>query len=1184
MNRGSILHDDLTYTLLHKKVMKKFNLEANYPLNLSAKLSSIDDNFDITDDHEVRFCVECACNSKDEVAHLYVSQHKTLYDTTSFLENHQQNTFYNFLEPTTLENIGPSNNITNTSFDNNGLDLNFETSDFQNNESNHQNESHFEKPKCSFAFRDYNEYEDEKNEFDDVVDDNPLPNYQKWQNYMSFKPDISETPLYKSKPMISKHYKKKQTLTPERYALKCFHFNECEWKIRATRWRKTEKFSITFLMMFTHVQNPKHILTIEMQTKRTVLSIEDKLNYLEQPIPPAPVPHAGQHVAPEILAAHTVWIKGSKEIAGLSRSFFRLHKIHSCKQEEGQSVSLYVLKMKGYIDNLERLGNPMTLGLGTINELHALLKLHEQTLPKNNAPALHSIRAVFSRVAEEEKECSFERWWFRNNMVYFSDIPRDGIFEIDLSNSYTNESFIYVVSNKRAKLDLDSALLWHCLLGHISKKLIEKLQHNGLLNSTDLRAFEKCVHCMSEKMARKPYTHQVERAKDLLRLIHTVDTMGYCFYYPPKNKVLVAWNAEFLKNSLITQEASGSLKDLEIIQEEDMHPSIDTSLNHEEDDQEIDEPQSDINPIRRSTRTRHAPYQMVNSMLSYYGLSQGFWGEAMLTACYLLNRVPNKKNKITHYELWTKKKPNINYLRVWGFRAAVRLPNPKLKTLGERGIECIFVGYAEHSKAYRSTSRLLTSGLQMNLQKKDEDGCEDNFLEWGSGRGGLYEPTPGFIMPGNENKVDLTKEFLSLRFSMKEMGEEDVILGIRIKDESNGISISQSHYIEKVLKKFNYSDFTPVSTPLDTKWIFKRKLKVDGTVEKFKARLVIHGFKQKSRIDYFDTYAPVARISTIRLLIAMASIHNLIIHQIDVKTAFLNEELEEDVYMNQYMGFILSGNENKVCKLIKSLYGLKQAPKKWHQKFNEVVFSNGYLLNQADKYVYSKFDASGKGVIICLYVDDMLIFGTDQVQVDLTKEFLSSRYTSNPGTQHWQAIQRVLKYLKKTMNYRLVYSGYPLVLEGYTDASWISNTEDNSSTSGWVFLLGGGAISWASKKQTCITGSTMEFEFVALAATGKEAEWLKNLLFENPLRVKPMASISIRCDSAATLAKAYSHMYNGKSRHLGVRHSMIRELIMNGVVSIEFVRSQQNLADHLTKGLSRANPRTIINGINQSSI
>ncbi|GKA58582.1 hypothetical protein Tco_0757770 [Tanacetum coccineum] len=119
------------------------------------------------------------------------------------------------------------------------------------------------------------------------------------------------------------------------------------------------------------------------------------------------------------------------------------------------------------------------------------------------------------------------------------------------------------------------------------------------------------------------------------------------------------------------------------------------------------------------------------------------------------------------------------------------------------------------------------------------------------------------------------------------------------------------------------------------------------------------------------------------------------------------------------------------------------------------------------------------------------------------------------------------------------------VLKGYTDARWINNSEDNSSASGWVFLLGEGAISWASKKQTCITGSTIESEFVALAAAGKEVE------------------------CATTLAKAYSQMFNGKSRHLGVKHSMIRELITNGVISIEFVRSQQNLADHLTKGLAR---------------
>nr|GEU70852.1 putative reverse transcriptase domain-containing protein [Tanacetum cinerariifolium] len=246
------------------------------------------------------------------------------------------------------------------------------------------------------------------------------------------------------------------------------------------------------------------------------------------------------------------------------------------------------------------------------------------------------------------------------------------------------------------------------------------------------------------------------------------------------------------------------------------------------------------------------------------------------------------------------------------------------------------------------------------------------------------------------------------------------------------------------------TDLPPGCKPLSCKWIFKIKLNVDGTIENFKARLVIQGFKQKSKIDYFDTYALM-----------------------DVKTAFLNGNLDEEVYMNQPQGFIMPVNENKV-DLTKEFFSSRFSMKDIGE-VNVILVStpmdtseklmpnNGQAVSQLD---YSR-------VIGCL------MYAMTSKSPDIAFEVSKlSMYTSNFGTQHWQAVQR------------------------------------------------------ASKKQICITSSTMKSEYVALETDGKEAEWLKNLLFEIPLWSKPIAPISIRCDSAATLAKAYSQMYNGKSRHL----------------------------------------------------
>nr|GFB17914.1 zinc finger, CCHC-type [Tanacetum cinerariifolium] len=185
---------------------------------------------------------------------------------------------------------------------------------------------------------------------------------------------------------------------------------------------------------------------------------------------------------------------------------------------------------------------------------------------------------------------------------------------------------------------------------------------------------------------------------------------------------------------------------------------------------------------------------------------------------------------------------------------------------------------------------------------------------------------------------------------------------------------------------------------------------------------------------------------------------------------------------------------------------------------------------------------SGKGVKVCLYVDDMLIIGTDQNQVDKTKKFLSSKFSMKDIGQAYVILVNTLidpveklkpntgkpidqleysiaigclMYVMTSTRPDIAYAVGRLsrftMLEAYSDASWINHVEDLSFTSGWVFLLRGGAILWASKKQTCITGSTMKSEFVALAAAGKEVEWLRNLIHEIPIWPKLIAPISIRC-------------------------------------------------------------------------
>ncbi|GJR29762.1 retrotransposon protein, putative, ty1-copia subclass [Tanacetum coccineum] len=341
----------------------------------------------------------------------------------------------------------------------------------------------------------------------------------------------------------------------------------------------------------------------------------------------------------------------------------------------------------------------------------------------------------------------------------------------------------------------------------------------------------------------------------------------------------------------------------------------------------------------------------------------------------------------------------------------------------------------------------------------------------------------------------------NLQDERQDQTEEEEVEPRRSKRARNEKLEAIKTEIESILQNHTWElvDLPPGCKALGYKWIFKKKMKADGTIDKYKARLLTKCLDTKKG------------------------------------------DLEEEIYMNQPEGFIAPGQEGKVCRLVKSLYGLKQAPKQWHQKFDHTMLESGFKINECDKCVYVKDTSSGY-VILCLYVDDMLIIGSNDKMIKSTKDMLKSkfdmkdmgladvilgikiirthnglvlsqahyvdkilnthnagdsglartpidtstrpdlayavsrlsRYTSNPSVAHWKAMTRVLHYLRYSRDYGLHYDRYPAVIEGYSDANWISDIKDSRSTSGYVFTLGGAAISWKSSKQTVIAKSTME--------------------------------------------------------------------------------------------------------------
>ena len=178
---------------------------------------------------------------------------------------------------------------------------------------------------------------------------------------------------------------------------------------------------------------------------------------------------------------------------------------------------------------------------------------------------------------------------------------------------------------------------------------------------------------------------------------------------------------------------------------------------------------------------------------------------------------------------------------------------------------------------------------------------------------------------------------------------------------------------------------------IGNKWVLNIKRKADGKIDKDKARLVAKRYTQQERIDYEETFSLLVRFVSLRLILVIVAWMNIELYQMDVKTAFLNGELDEEIYMNQLLGFELKGQERKVCNLKRSIYGLKQAPRQWNLKFHQAMLNDGFMMMEEDHCVYIKHSNIGF-IIMSLSVDDILIAGNDKKLIDVTKKWLSSNF------------------------------------------------------------------------------------------------------------------------------------------------------------------------------------------------
>jgi hypothetical protein len=455
------------------------------------------------------------------------------------------------------------------------------------------------------------------------------------------------------------------------------------------------------------------------------------------------------------------------------------------------------------------------------------------------------------------------------------------------------------------------------------------------------------------------------------------------------------------------------------------------------------------------------------------------------------------------------------------------------------------------------------------------------------------------------------------------------------------------------------------------RWVFAKKYDERGKLSKYKARLVAQGFSQIPGIDYTDNYAPVARLDAVRTCMALSAIKNWKMRQLDIKGAYLNGVLEEEIYMRQPDGF--DDGSGRICKLKRALYGLKQAGRIWNKTLHSTLTTMGYSRTHADPCVYTKIK-DDITIVLTVWVDDLIICGNSEVEIDKTVAGLGkafevkdmgepklllgiqitrdakagtiklsqqnyiktildrfgysnvnptsspldpnthlkkrekslpaadpatindyqtklgsimyaamgtlpqlafavqklSQFSSNPAPEHLTALKRVFRYLVHVRNHNLglTYGGqktWPEDVVGYSDSDWASDLDDRRSTAGFVFMLGGGAISWSSKKQASPATSSCEAEYMAAAHCARHAIWLRRLLSD--LSISISSPMTLFLDNQSSIRLTQDEMFSQRSKHIDIQYHFTRHHVLSGNLMTFYCPTNDMLADLMTKAL-----------------